>query len=277
MSQVFVIIVHCGSPEATHQSLHHLLAGTVLPARIMIIDHDPHPLSRTGISDRVRVLRPAQNKGYGAGVNMGLGALLTVGTQLNDTVIAMNNDVVVQPETLATIQEWRNAHPAPALAGVVAQEGNNLVYGGGRLNKWTGRAQLNTTPDQQLEYVHGAFLVAPYEVFLKTQGLPEDFFLYWEDVAFSYTLRQHHIPLEIISKARVTHHTAATDRLHENQLYYLVRNGALFWEQYPAWPWRRYWKLRNYLRRQYHRAHKRTIVHRALRDARRRQVGVKAA
>lgn len=278
MSQFFSIIVHYGPSSPTREAIKHLLAGSVQPKCIVVVDHARTPFEHDP-SDRIRVIRPINNGGYAAGLNTGLGALSTLGATFNDVVIAMNNDIYVQPDTLAAIQFWHHTHGAKALAGVVVQEGGALIFGGGRVHTWTGRAMLNTSPQQKLDYVHGAFLVAPYEIFLKTQGLPEHFFLYWEDVAFSYLLRRQHIPLTVIPTARVTHKTTS-NTMTDTHLYYLVRNGAIFLEQYLAWPWRQYWRLGNYARRLYHAATRRNnaagvTIRQALYDAQRRRAGVR--
>lgn len=269
--QFYVIIVHYGEPATTRRAVRSLLDGSVRPKTILVVDHAKEKFVYDGLP-QVHILRPMHNEGYAAGINLGLGALTRHSVRTSDVVIAMNNDVEVQPDTLLKLQQWWTAHPYPALRGVVSQEGTSKIYGGGHIHLWTGRAHLNTTRHQPVHYVHGAFLVAPYDVFLKTQGLPEHYFLYWEDVLFGRRVQARHIPLEIVPHAFITHRTATADTISDQQLYYLVRNGALFLEKELPWPWRMYWNVRNRLRALYHgsrRGRRARVIYQALTDARR--------
>lgn len=269
-----VILVHSKELAATHEALRTLAQCVLPPDQIIIIDHGETPLRAAGIRSAA-VYRPSHNTGYAGGVNSGLGVLLTRGVRGHDVVIVMNNDVTVYPDTFQELRRWWDAHRGEALMGAVTEEASGTVRGQSYVNLLTGRAQLfGRKPRYALPYIHGAFFAAPYAVFMSTRGLPENYFLYWEDAAFSRRVQALRIPLLTAGGVRVAHRARASTP-PSAQLYYLVRNGALFLERETPRLWRLYWWIANRLRLLYHSLNPQSqpLVRRALRDAARQLTG----
>lgn len=265
--QLFILIVHYGDVTTTRRALTSLRQGSVQPTKITVVDHGE--LALTGVADTgMVVVRPSSGGGYAAGINFGLGTLMSEGATAHDIVVAMNNDVEVYPETLAHLLTWWSEAASPGLVGARIEERGGVVYGGGTVNAITGRAVLREQPGESLHYIHGAFIAAPYHVWLSLQGLPSHYYLYWEDVLLGRRARALGIPLQYASDVRLKHHTSPN--ISSQQAYYLIRNGALFMQQETPAPWRWWWWLYNQLRYMYHVLH-RTPSHRlparALKDA----------
>lgn len=242
-----------------------------------MIDHHPQPYRP--LNDSVRILRPSRNAGYGSGCNVALGALASAGIAARDIVICLNNDVVVTPDALSILRQWWIAPRPPALLAAATQQNNQIYAGLGQVNLFTGRADIMPLPSPltlaryYLPYVHAALIAAPYEVWLRLHGWPEQYFLYWEDVSLSYQARQRGIELHTTASVIAWHqHGVAAGANH--QTYYLVRNGALFLEQELPPPWRVYWQWRNRLRRAWHALRCSSLdIRQGLRDAAARRTG----
>lgn len=249
--RLFPIVVHYGNKAATEKLVEQLRSSSLQPTDIIIIDNDKN------------------NAGYAGGVNRALGMLMR-GAKPEDIVIALNNDVSVSRNSLEAVQNWWQKNPAPALAGVKM----------GYVNLTTGRSDISaSTADPPtwrasfvLPYLHGSCLIAPLKIFLALQGLPSQYFIYWEDVDFSRRARQVGLPLKIIPDTGIVHN----DSLHtltDDQLYYLVRNGAFFLSHYSPRPWRYYWRVCNPLRFLYHWLSSHHTVTQALHNALRNKLG----
>lgn len=272
--QLFILLVHYGETHTTRRALTSLTRGTVQPTRVLVVDHGQPEL--TGVSEtNVTVVRPSSGGGYAAGINFGLGTLISLGAQADDIVVAMNNDVEVYPDTLAHLRTWWSTAASPGLVGVSVHERGQTVLGGGRINYWTGRANLiirqhGGPADMagRLGYIHGAFVAAPYHVWLGLQGLPGHYHLYWEDVLLGQRASQRGISLHFAPTVRLKHHTVK--KITSHQAYYLIRNGALFMQQESRRPWRWWWLVYNRLRYLYHALHpapSHRLPARALKDA----------
>lgn len=276
----YCILVHHGPVAPTASAVAALLGGKRVPHQVIIINHDEQPLPRTGpfAAASVLTIHPETNSGYGAGFNLGLGVLYSQGAKAHDLVIGLNNDVTVHNDTVAQLQQWWQANPEPALVGVRVHEGERQVVGGS-LNRRTGRTHLidqsalhKPTPPP-LDYIHGAFFVVPYEICLHTKGMPEQYFLYWEDVAFSDRVKRLGYPLKSADGISVEHHHL--DPPTPTQTYYLVRNGAHFMATTGRLPQRAWWRMYNRLRYLFHFLTKgqNNVVTQALRDAGKKTTG----
>lgn len=257
----FIIIVHYGEPPSTDRAVASLINNSINPNTIVVIDHAERPYQA---SDHVRVIRPERNRGYGAGLNMGLGILLTTDISRNDIVVCMNNDVSLSGDGIRQLRQWWQQRSENAIIGAV----------GGVVNLLNGRTRVTKTLQDarhELSYIDGFFLAAPYHVLLKLKGFPEQYFLYWEDILFSQRAKQAGIPLRLVSHLGIIHSNKQFTKPSGDHLYYLVRNGALFLERETSFLWRRFWWLKNRLRFIYHSlrpGHDQTkIICQALRDA----------
>ncbi len=248
----YVLLVHFGPPETTNHALHALFSGQKAPTEVIVIDHAHQPYSWPK-SSPVTLLRPHQNSGYGAGVNIGLGCLLKRKLADQDIVIVMNNDVLVNSTALQQLTV-----PALTLIGIRA----------GHINWFTGRAELDKEP---MDYLDGAFLAATWKTWGKLSGMPEEYFLYWEDVALSARARQRGLALVVMPELKVDHQPPHQYQATDDRLYYLVKSGAYFLEREAPLLWRLFWWPKNRLRYLYHRwvsrGPKAPLITRALYDA----------
>lgn len=264
MPKCFILLVHYGDSAPTQKAVASLLGGTRLPNRIVVIDHGTEPVQLEE-NRLVRVIRPGRNEGYMAGLTVGIGALVSEGASATDVVVCMNNDSAVSTHTIARLVQWFVDNPAPALVGPK----------GGTVNLFTGRTRIqqpeadfyNLQPTTyNLTYVHGAFFAAPYAVLARIP-MPLEYFLYWEDVAFSRTLQRRGVQLHVLKELDVEH---ADEEIPASgqKLYYLVRSGIYFLELKTPPLWRLYWFTGNRLRFLYHRfISGKSEVIRAFRDA----------
>jgi GT2 family glycosyltransferase len=267
--QLFIIIVHYGQLAITKRAIAAIQANAVQPTQVIVIDQGPESVHSLATPDQSVVVLPSENAGYGAAANMGLGYLFTQPITPKDIVLFINNDVEMEPTAIAAIQHWWETFPNPALVGVTTIEHDQELSGAGRLSLFTGRTTLLPSSDSQLiDYIHGAAVMAPYEVWLRVQGWPEKYFLYWEDVLLSQRVRYRGYSLKVATPVRVRHDSSKEGQQKDTQVYYLVRNGALFLAQETAWPWRLVWRLINRVRLTWHQwQQKQPVVITALTDA----------
>ncbi|MBI3255729.1 MAG: glycosyltransferase [Candidatus Andersenbacteria bacterium] len=241
----FVVTVHFGAHAPTDGLVASLLQGTSQPHKVVIIDHAEQAYALSSRADLIHIIRPQQNNGYAGGLNLGLGALTSMGANAQDIVICLNNDASLAPSSLEQMKTWADKQAGLYLAGPVM----------GRLNYISGRTHLfpKSLPSSswtQAMYVHGSCLIAPMQVYANAKGLPEHFFMYWEDVAFSARAVATGARLKRIPNLTVTH--PDDHPVSSGQVFYLVRNGAWYLEHHTPGLWRIYWYLLNRLRYVWH-------------------------
>lgn len=181
----------------------------------------PYPLDgsqTTGFAHRIRLIETGVNGGFAAGVNAALAALSDEDDL--DRFWILNPDSMVPPQTARAFA----LHPAPktgfALMGGRVNyfdDPDRIQIDGGTINRWTGvtgNINLNAShaatppPDPaQVDFVTGASMVASRQFYNSVGPMPEDYFLYYEEV--DWALRRKKLPLIYCPEA-VAYHRAGT-------------------------------------------------------------------
>lgn len=254
----FVATVHYGDPSVTNRLLSSLEGSSQVPDKVVVVNNSDQQYSYPSQTVDIQIVQPKENRGYAGGLTIALGVLVAGGAVAPDIVICLNNDVLVGRDTIKKIRQWIEKNPSPALIGIKS----------GITNLFTGRARLvkNHLPSPtwyETIYIHGTCLIAPLKLFLDAKTLPEQFFMYWEDVAFSAAVVQVGYSLHLLDNLEISHDDKKT--VTPSQTYYLVRNGAWYLEHAtnPIY-WRWYWRAKNYFRRLYHTT---PVMKQALEDA----------
>lgn len=256
MPSIFAIIVHFGSRKTTDRAVASCNAHADSGEHCIVIDHGSIP-------------DVPNNKGYAAGLMAGVRNAGAQGAVNRDILLFVNNDIEFEHHGIEQLRSWWGIYGGPrTIAGP----------SWGSVSFITGRATI--TGDQMLQhffrmpYVHGACIVMEYGL-ASLLTFPEEFFMYWEDVALSIHAQKTgariiRIPFPLIR------HNDAGGHISQEKLYYLVRNGAYVLEHEAPWGWTIWWRAINTLRSIYHallRSHKHQIIARALRDARMSRLG----
>lgn len=268
----FIILVHHGDPAPTDQLVKSLEKADEIPEKIILIDNSEEEYKSN--SKLVTHIRSGENHGYAAGINMGLGALFSLKGDPEDIIVCLNNDIKISPRFLSEIKNWWevNSHN-----GFISNKA-------GQLSLLTGRARIKSSLEKDglasVSYLHGSMLAAPFSVFMSMQGFPEDFFLYWEDVAISNNAKARKIPLKVNADLSMHHNDQIRSSYTDEQIYYLVRNGATYLQSKTPRHWRVWWKALNRVRLAYHSISPQTgqtpIKKQALQDAIQQKTGKKA-
>ena len=190
-----VVVIDNASSDNTVESIRAWLASATLNASL---------------------IQSPNNLGFAAGVNLGLRELLDDTTL--DRFWILNPDCTAPPTTPAALAKA----PMPfALMGsriAYHQPRTQIQLDGGRLNTWTGATQnlhigkdaLTTPPPDPagFDFISGASMVASRD-FIESAGLmPEQYFLYYEEV--DWAQNRGHLPLTYCCDAVVYHHAGAS-------------------------------------------------------------------
>lgn len=218
-----IAVVDNASTDGTPDLLRGWAAGrrphappSDLPFRLV---PSPKPLSLSGeesaAGHRIELVETGANGGYAAGVNAGLARLAA--DPAIDRFWILNPDSLVPPGTPRLLAE---APPGFSLMGgrlLYLDPPDRIQIDGGTLDRRTGvtgnihlgRSHAATpAPDPgAIDFVTGASLVAS-RAFIERAGLmPEDYFLYYEEV--DWALRRGDLPLAWCPGA-VVYHRAGT-------------------------------------------------------------------
>lgn len=218
-----IVVVDNGSPDDTVASLRRWAAGEDVPlpqdlpielsgqtARFSL---DGSPIE--GCPHSVRLVETGINAGFAAGVNRGL-ELLARNAAL-DRFWILNPDSVVPP---GTPHAFATAPDGFALMGgrVVYLEAPDRIQSDGGVIAWATGVTHNINqfqpadappPDPaRFDFISGASMVASRAFLERAGSMPEEYFLYYEEVAWA--LRRGDLPLAWCPDALIYHRAGAS-------------------------------------------------------------------
>lgn len=238
-ARISIISVNYNGLELTAAMIESLRRHVTTPLEIVVVDNgsvrDEAALLRERYPDIV-VLRSDENLGFAGGNNLGI----RVAT--GDCLLLLNNDTEVTDNTLHYLTETLDADPsigavcpkirfwappqAIQFAGYTPLTRitlRNALIGFGQPDDGTF-----DTP-HETPYAHGAAMMVRRGAVEKAGLMPEEYFLYYEELDWSERIREAGYRIAYDPRATVFHkESATTGQQSPLRSYYLTRNRLLF-------------------------------------------------
>ncbi|MEZ4827857.1 MAG: glycosyltransferase family 2 protein [Bacteroidia bacterium] len=243
---ISIITINYNQPEATRtflESCSHLRGPEY---EIIVVDNasenPPDQVFQQSFPE-VRFILSRENLGFAGGNNLGIQAAR------GEYLFFLNNDVVVTPDLLEKLLHTLESHPSAAgvspVIHYVTPPGVIQYAGYTAINPWTGRNHaigkgqhdtgqfVNTCTTA---YLHGAAMLVRRTAIEATGLMPEEFFLYYEELDWCEQMRRKGFQLLVDPKAIVYHH-ASLSVGGESTLwtYYYNRNRIRFMQRNTRW------------------------------------------
>jgi N-acetylglucosaminyl-diphospho-decaprenol L-rhamnosyltransferase len=211
-------------------------------------------------ADRVVVLRPRKNIGYGAGVNRGL-ALLAGTASPPEWVLVSNADLRVHPGALNALRASLEERPAWAMVGPRIYTGDGDVYPSARPfpsfvdaaghallapfspeNPFTRRYKPSPPGGQEVTeagWISGSCFLARRAALEELGGFDESYFMYAEEMDLCWRAHQAGWGLGFCGAAAVTHIQGVSTARHPYRMLWAHHRSALRFTVRTTKGWRR--------------------------------------
>jgi GT2 family glycosyltransferase len=238
-TRVYIILLNWNGWKDTVQCLESVLRSRYTGFRVIVCDNRSSDGSMEKIKDWANGARPVpyveycreeaenggrpgdkdvplvliqngSNDGFSAGNNVGIRYALKKNAEY---IWLLNNDTIIQPDTLSELVGCMQSDDAIGLAGAVIYQAGNpgeiQAYGGGRITPVTGVDRFVHSPGR-MDFVSGTSLFIKRRVLEQVGLLDERFFFYWEDADFSRRALDRGWKLAVADNASVYHKFSAT-------------------------------------------------------------------
>jgi hypothetical protein len=246
MKKVFIIILNWNNWPDTLECLDSLKNNDYPNYQVVIVDNGseerPEPPS-----PEIKMIYNQENLGFAGGNNVGIKYALDQGA---DYVLLLNNDTLVSQDFLTKLVEIGESKKEVGLIGgkiYFADEQKRLWFAGGQVNwlynKGTMRGydeidkeQYDSPEIQKAEYLTGCCLLVKRAVIENIGLMPEDYFLYYEDVDWSLAARRAGFKCIFVPRAKIWHKCSRSAvEGSPAYIYYHIRNGLLLAQRYAPW------------------------------------------
>jgi GT2 family glycosyltransferase len=246
-ARVGVVILNWNGFDLTRRCVETVLASDHPGTIPVVVDND----SADGSFQRLReafpdvaVLQSGANLGYAGGNNVGIRRALADGAEF---VFVINNDTEVPPDCVGILVEEMRRDPRIGLAGPRVIDAIQDCIGavGGTIHWPTAeprqigcmeadRGQYRDVAD--VEFVPGTAVMARREALEQVGEMPERYFMYFEDVAWSLAFRRAGWRTVAVPRAHLLHFESSSAGRHSPlKTYFQVRNNLAFVDEWvPA-------------------------------------------
>lgn len=237
--RISVITVNYNGLPLTEALIRSLREHVTAPLEIVVVDNgskrDEAALLRTRHPD-IKVLRSERNLGFAGGNNLGMRAAA------GDCLLLLNNDTEVEEDTLQLLV--RTLDDDPSIGAVCPKirffaPPRNIQFAGYTpLSRITLRNALigfgcaddgSFDTPRETPYAHGAAMMVRRSALEKAGPMPEEYFLYYEELDWSVRIREAGYRIVYDPRCTVFHkESATTGQASPLRSYYLTRNRLLF-------------------------------------------------
>jgi len=250
-TDVAAVIVDFHAGQALDDCVDSLHANGVTD--IVVVENGEEGSTLPALSGQhVVLVVPKLNLGYGRGVNRGVAA-----APVRRYLLVSNPDVVVHEGAVAALVDFLDQHPNVAIVGPQIVRPDGSVYPSQRVfpNFWLAGLHALLAPlwpgnpfsrryrsprkDGSVDWVSGAFFLARRDRFEEVGGFDERYFMFAEDMALCWQMREHGHDIAATPDALVTHLEGVSRARVSREMLIAHHRSAMRFEWQTASGWRR--------------------------------------
>lgn len=231
--RIICVILHYGSEIDTWNCVRTVLGHDGVD--ILVADNDPAQIIEIPpeFEQRVQLFRTGGAAGFSEANNM---AVKSGRHAAHYAVLILNNDTLVEPNALrelaAVLADEDVGAVGPCIA--FASEPSKIWACGGAINKLRVkvvglRNKLNDAP-YEVDYLPGAAILCKSKIWDLVGGLPERYFLGYEEAEFALRIKSCGYRVVAAPRARILHHVGMSSDFQPMYIYNTVRSRMRFGE-----------------------------------------------
>jgi len=270
MKKITVVVLNWNQPRLTIdclRSINRSKTNGKIKIEVVLVDNASEKKNKKMLSDWLKVnkdklkvaIKLVENKanlGFTGGNNVGIKQALRRGA---DYIFLLNNDTVIKNDCILNLWETFKDRKAGIAAPKIyyapgfefhkeryqgKERGKVIWYAGGKID-WSNilgkhmgvdkvdRGQFNKM--KRVDFATGCAMMVKKEVFKRVGLFDERFFLYLEDLDFSYRTRKFGFKIFFNPLAVVWHKNAGSSSSGSAlQQYYITRNRLLFGRKHAS-------------------------------------------
>ena len=243
--KVSIITVNYNQPQVTIELLESLSKQDFTDMEVIVVDNGSKENCEGEVLSRfpeVKFIRSEENLGFAGGNNLGIRAAK------GEYLFFVNNDTEIPDNTIQRLSNYMEETPQCGIVCPLICFHDNkemLQYAGYTdINVFTGRnATIGEGSAWTLEnrhvstsFPHGAAMMIPKRIINEVGEMPENYFLYYEELDWAYQIKQAGYHVTVDHGSYILHkESISTGKASVLKTYFLTRNRILFMRRNVNW------------------------------------------
>ena len=249
-NMILCVILHYGDEDVTWDCVESIVDCPLLD--ILIVDNDPDQIITIPETyrDKVRLFRTGGIAGFAHANNM---AIQHGRSKEHNSVLLLNNDTVVLNDALEKLQSLLNQDHVGIVGPCMpyASDPEKIWACGGVIDRFNvsvyGLKSIENIDPYDVDYLPGAAILCRMEVWDLVGGLPEKYFLAYEEAEFAIKVRERGYRVMVHPGTRILHKVGMSSDKQPMYLYNINRNrlrfGKVIRGKYLGFPIAAFWCL----------------------------------
>lgn len=241
---VAIVTLNWNRPADTIECLDSAAAQSYPNTELVVVDNGSSDDSVAQIRaafPAAHLVETGKNLGFAGGCNRGIREALARGAEF---VFLINNDTTFTPDCVEHLVAQTQGDVGMTIPAIYYTSAPTTIWSlGGIRHRWTWektddtdaalkRAQHNGTLER--DYVPGCGLLLRRDVLEQVGLFDETFFMYYEDMDFSWRVRAAGFRILLVPAAQMWHKVSVSSggSNSPNERYWMARSSVLFFRKY---------------------------------------------
>ena len=226
MGEIAIILLNYNNANDTLECVDSIIDNCGLNYKIIVVDNKSTDNSREVLklnSDKYHLILSDTNEGFAIGNNIGIQYALE---QNIEYIMLLNNDTLIEKGSIEKLYNYIKENKdvgAIAPRTMYYPQKDTIWFDGGKIDwmkftvehfnmgkKITDDDVKNQPMIEEVDFLTGCCILLKSEVFKTVGLLPEEYFMYYEDVDFSVKIADAGYKLVVLREAKIYHKVSAS-------------------------------------------------------------------
>lgn len=250
MKKVGIILVNYNGTEDTIECIKSIEESSYKNYKIVVVDNKSLLENLSDLqtfvaqNDNVKLIKSENNLGFAGGNNIGIE--FAIDTLNVDYVLLLNNDTLIEKNTIDELLKPFDEEQGCGIVGakiLYYPDIDRIWYAGGKINWKTftslhyGEGEIDNGKYDNLskvDFITGCVMMIKRQVIDDVGYLPEEYFMYYEDMDYCIATSEKNYSLYYNPKAIVYHKVSASSGGEDSpfSIKYGTRNRIYFMKKY---------------------------------------------
>lgn len=246
MKKVGIVLLNYNGSKDTLECIDSLKKIEYNNYVIIVVDNaskseDLYELEK--IKSEVVLIKSESNLGFAGGNNIGIEYARKIDCEY---VLLLNNDTVVEPDFLNKLVDYSEKNKDAGIVGpkIMYFDNRDVIWSAGGKIDFKRFCAFNLAEKEidngqydsykEVDFISGCAMLIRKDILDKIGGLPEEYFMYYEDVDYSLMVTNYGDKIVYCPEAKIYHKVSISSGGEEspNRIYFSNRARKIFMKKY---------------------------------------------